>query len=37
LPQRIVPLDEIGQQLWLRMIEDNLLAEKTQSQSFLKN
>ena len=37
LPQRIVPLDEIGQKLWLRMIEDNLLAEKTQSQSFLKN
>ena len=37
LPQRIVPLDEIGQKLWLRMIEDNLLAEKTKSQSFLKN
>jgi hypothetical protein len=37
LPQRVVPLDEIGQKLWLRMIEDNLLAEKTQSQLFLKN
>ena len=37
LPQRIVPLDEIGEKLWLRMIEDNLLAEKIQSQSFLKN
>jgi hypothetical protein len=36
LPQRIIPLDEIGQKLWLRMIEDNLLVEKTQSQSFLK-
>jgi hypothetical protein len=29
LPERIVPLDEIGQKLWLRMIQDNLLAEKT--------
>ena len=29
LPQRIVPLDEIGQKLWLRMIKDNLLTEKT--------
>jgi len=37
LPQRVIPLDEIGQKLWLRMIEDNLLAEKTQSQLFLKN
>jgi hypothetical protein len=37
LPQRVVPLDEIGQKLWLRMIEDNLLAEKTQSHLFLKN
>ena len=37
LPQRIIPLDEIGQKLWLRMIEDNLLAEKTQSQSSFKN
>jgi hypothetical protein len=34
LPQRIVPLDEIGQKLWLRMIEDSLLAEKTQSGWF---
>jgi hypothetical protein len=37
LPQRITPLDEIGQKLWRRMIEDNLLAEKTQSQLFFKN
>ena len=37
LPQRIIPLDEIGEKLWLRMIEDNLLAEKTQSQLFPKN
>jgi hypothetical protein len=31
LPQRVIPLDEIGQKLWLRMIEDYLLAEKSQS------
>ena len=31
LPERIVPLDEIAQKLWLRMIQDNLLAEKTKS------
>ena len=37
LPQRVIPLDEIGQKLWLRMIEDNLLAEKTKSQLFFKN
>jgi hypothetical protein len=37
LPQRIFPLDEIGQKLWLRMIEQNLLAEKTQSRLFFKN
>jgi hypothetical protein len=37
LPQRIVPLDEIGQKLWLRMIEDSLLSEKAQSQSFFQN
>lgn len=37
LPQRIVPLDEIGQKLWLRMIEDNLLAGKTRSHSFFQN
>ncbi|HEU4342227.1 MAG TPA: hypothetical protein VFU31_11700 [Candidatus Binatia bacterium] len=30
LPQRIVPLDEIGQKLWLRMIQENLPAEKDQ-------
>jgi hypothetical protein len=37
LPQRVIPLDEIGQKLWLRMIQDNLLAEKTRSQLFFKN
>ncbi|HEY6368474.1 MAG TPA: hypothetical protein VI585_27130, partial [Candidatus Binatia bacterium] len=33
-PERTVPLDEIAQMLWLRMIQDNLLAEATQSRSF---
>jgi hypothetical protein len=28
LPQRIIPLDEIGQKLWLRMVQDTLLLEK---------
>jgi hypothetical protein len=37
LAQRIVPFDEIGQKLWLRMIEHNLLAEKTQKQLFSTN
>jgi hypothetical protein len=32
LPQRIIPLDEIGQKLWLRMLEENLVAEKNRSQ-----
>jgi hypothetical protein len=30
LAQRIVPFDEIGQKLWLRMLEHNLPAEKSQ-------
>lgn len=34
--ERVVPLDEIGQKLWLRMIQDNLLAEKT-SRFFSNN
>ena len=37
LPQRTVPFEEIGQKLWLRMIEDNLLTEKTQSELSFKN
>jgi hypothetical protein len=35
--ERIVPLDEIGQKLWLRMIQDNLPAEKTKSRFFFNN
>jgi hypothetical protein len=35
--ERIVPLDEIGQKLWLRMIEDDLLAEKSKSRFFSNN
>jgi hypothetical protein len=27
LPERIVPLDEIGQKLWLRMIQDRLVGD----------
>jgi hypothetical protein len=34
LPQRMVPLDEIGQKLWLRMVQDNLLTGETQSRFF---
>jgi hypothetical protein len=30
-PERTVPLDEIAQRLWLRMIQDNLLADRTRS------
>jgi len=30
-PERTVPLDEIAQKLWLRMIQDNLLEAKTRS------
>jgi hypothetical protein len=37
LPQRIVPLDEIGQKLWLRMIQDNLLEGKTESRFLFSN
>ena len=37
LPERTVPLDEIGQKLWLRMIQDNLLADKTRSGSVFRN
>ena len=34
LPQRMVPLDEIGQKLWLRMVQDNLLTGETQARFF---
>src|SRR5262245_8287067 len=37
LPQRVIPLDEIGQKLWLRMLKDDLMAEKPQSQLFFNN
>ena len=30
LPKRIVPLDEIGQKLWLRMIQDKLAGGQDQ-------
>ncbi len=36
LPQRTVPLDEIGERLWLRMIEDKLLTDKPQPQLGLQ-
>jgi len=34
-PQRILPLDEIGQKLWQRMLEDNLV-EKNESKLFFQ-
>jgi hypothetical protein len=37
LSQRIMPLNEIGQKLWLRMLQDSLLAEKTNSRLFFLN
>ena len=37
LPQRVVPLDELGQKLWVRMLKDDLMAEKPQSQLFFMN
>jgi hypothetical protein len=33
-PERTVPLDEIARKLWLRMIQDGLLAGKTSSGLF---
>ena len=33
-PERTVPLDEIARKLWLRMIQDGLLAGKTSSEVF---
>jgi hypothetical protein len=36
-PERTVPLDEIAQTLWLRMIQDNLLTDRTRSRSFFSN
>jgi hypothetical protein len=32
--EQIVPLDEIAQKLWLRMIQDNLLEGKSGSRSL---
>ena len=34
---RAVPLDEIAQKLWLRMIQDNLLEGKTESRFLFSN
>jgi hypothetical protein len=34
--ERIVPLDEIGQKLWSRMIQDHLLAEQAKSRILLQ-
>ena len=36
-PERTVPLDEIAQKLWLRMIQDNLLEGKTGSRFLSSN
>jgi hypothetical protein len=36
-PERTVPLDDIAQKLWLRMIQDNLLEDRTRSRSFFSN
>jgi hypothetical protein len=33
-PERTIPPDEIAQMLWLRMLQDNLLAEANKSRSF---
>jgi hypothetical protein len=35
--EQTVPLDEIAQKLWLRMIQDNLLEEKTRSRLLFSN
>lgn len=37
LPQRVIPFDEIGHKLWLRMLQDNLVAEKAQSKLLFNN
>jgi hypothetical protein len=36
LPERIVPLDEIGQKLWLRMIQDRLVGGEDQVTIYLQ-
>jgi hypothetical protein len=36
-PERTVPLDEIARKLWLRMIQDGLLAGKTSSEVFVSD
>jgi hypothetical protein len=33
-PERTAPLDEIARKLWLRMVQDGLLAGKTSSELF---
>jgi hypothetical protein len=35
--KRTVPLDELAQKLWLQMIQDDLLGEKTETRVFLRN
>jgi hypothetical protein len=35
--EQTVPLDEIAQKLWLRMIQENLLKGKTESRFFFSN
>jgi hypothetical protein len=35
--EQTVPLDEIAQKLWLRMIQDNLLEGKTGSRFLFSN
>jgi hypothetical protein len=36
-PERAVPLDEIAQKLWLRMIQDDLLGGGTRSRFFFSH
>jgi hypothetical protein len=37
MPERAVPLDEIAQKLWLRMIQDDLLGGGTRSRFFFSH
>jgi hypothetical protein len=37
MPERAVPLDEIAQKLWLRMIQDDLLGGSTRSRFFFSH
>ena len=36
-PERAIPLDEIAQKLWLRMIQDDLLGGRTRSRFFFSD